>query len=438
VNDSVFSWKGDAFYSWLLFIGIMFAGGLLSSIYPAAILSSFKPIDVLKGKLHGVQGKGFFRKGLIAFQFFFAVFLLTCTGAIYYQVKYMREQSLGLNTDQVFVLHSPRSMIGSKKRIDRFNTFRDHLLQYPGIEKVGSSANIPGNDFLVHWEGISQPDKEDGKNISYDVAWADEGYIPALEFKLLAGENFSNQPSAIKKIILNETARKTLGFPTNNEAVGRLLRRHNNEFEIQAVLADAHYEGLQKPVKPLLLLYGHNYEFGFFSVKLNTTNIDQAIASIKRHWQEIYPNDPFDYFFLDSFFDEQYKSDKRFGKVFGLFSSLAIFIACLGLIGLVAYTTYQKTKEIGIRKVLGASISSIVGLVSSQFFKPILIACFVAIPVSHFIISKWLDGFAYRFEFSWWMYLLPLIAITVLAFLAISIQTLKAAVANPVNALREE
>jgi putative ABC transport system permease protein len=438
VNDSVFSWKGNAFYSWLLFIGIMLGGGLLSSIYPAFILSSFKPIDVLKGKLHGIQGKGFFRKGLISFQFFFAVLLLTCTGAVYYQVKYMREQSLGLNTDQVLVLHSPRSMIGSSKRIDRFKTFRQSLLQYPSIQKVGSSANIPGNDFLVHWDGISQPDKEEGKNLRYDVAWADEGYIPTLEFKILAGQNFTDQPSTTKKVILNETARKALGFSTNTEAIGKLLRRNDKEYEITAIVADAHYEGLQKTIKPLLLLYGHNYEFGFFSMKVNAANMTQTLATVKKHWEEIYPNDPFDYFFLDSFFDEQYKNDKRFGKVFGLFSSLAIFIACLGLIGLVAYTTYQKTKEIGIRKVLGAGLADIIRLIGSQFFKPILIACIIAIPFSHFVISKWLDGFAYRFQFSWWMYLAPLVFINLLAFFAISVQTLKAAIANPVDALRDE
>lgn len=438
VDASVFSWRGNALYSWLLFTGIMLAGGLLSSIYPALILSSFKPIDVLKGKLHVVQGKGFFRTGLISFQFFFAVFLLTCTGAIYYQVKYMREQSLGLNTDQVLVLHSPRSMIGSDKRIDRFKTFREKLLQYPTIQKVGSSACIPGDDFLIHWEGIGRLGKDDGKNLTYDVGWIDEGYIPTLEFKLLSGENFNDQPSGVRKIILNETARKALGFSNNTEAIGTLLQRNDREFEIAAVVADAHYEGLQKPIKPLLLLYGHNYEFGFFSMKVNAANVSETVATVQKHWEELYPNDPFDYFFLDSFFDEQYKTDSRFGKVFGLFSSLAIFIACLGLIGLVAYTTYQKTKEIGIRKVLGASLSSIVGLVSSEFFKPILYSCLVALPVSHLIISYWLNGFAYRFDFSWWMYLLPLVFINILAFLAISIQTLKAAMANPVNALREE
>jgi putative ABC transport system permease protein len=438
VNDSVFSWRGDALYSWLLFIAIIFAGGLFSSIYPALILSSFNPIDAVKGKLHGVQGKGFFRKGLISLQFFFAVFLLTCTGAIYYQVKYMREQPIGLNAEQVLVLHSPRSMIGNTKRIDYFKSFRERLLQYPSIQKVGSSANIPGNDFLVHWDGISQLEKDDGKNQRFDVAWADEGYIPTLEFKILAGQNFTDQPSTTKKVIINETACKALGFAGNEQAIGKMLRRYDKEYEITAVVADAHYEGLQKTIKPLLLLYGHNYEFGFFVMKVNSANMAHTLATVKKQWEEMYPNDPFDYFFLDSFFDEQYKSDKRFGKVFGLFSSLAIFIACLGLIGLVAFATYQKTKEIGIRKLLGAGVLNIIRLISSEFFTPVLLSCIVAIPFSHFVISKWLDGFAYRFRFSWWMYLVPLALVNLLAFLAICIQTLRAATTNPVKALRSE
>ena len=439
IKASVFSWNGEALYSWLLFIGIMLAGGLLSSIYPAIILSSFKPIDVLKGKVGGTGGKAFLRKGLISFQFFFAVFLLSCTGAIYYQIKFMREQSLGMNTDQVLVLHSPRSMIGSKKRIDRFKTYREKLLLYPAIQKMGSSACIPGDEFLVHWEGVQQTEKNNGKNLTYDVAWVDEGYIPTLNFKLVAGRNFLDQPGEGKKVILNETATKALGFNDNNEAIGKIIRtRDNKEFEIAGVTGDAHYEGLQKTIRPMLLLYGHNYEFGFFSIKINPENFNQTIATVQRHWNEIYPNDPFDYFFLDSFFDEQYQSDRKFGKVFGMFSFLAIFIACLGLIGLVAYTTHQKTKEIGIRKVLGASLTGIVGLITNEFSKPIIIACLIAIPVSHFVISKWINDFAYRAGFKWWMYLLPLALIVILAFFAISWQSLKAAMANPVNALREE
>jgi putative ABC transport system permease protein len=438
IKASVFSWRGDGLYYWLFFIFIIFAGGLLASIYPALVLSSFKAIDVLKGKLAGTHGKGFLRKSLISFQFFIAVFLLTCTGAIYYQVNYMRSQSLGINTDQVVVLHSPRSLIGSKKRIEYFKNFREELLRNPGIEQVGSSGCIPGDEFLNHWEGVRQLEKEDGKNLTYDVAWADEGYLPSLGFTMKAGSNFSDRPGEDTKVIPNETAIRALGFRNNNEAIGKIIKgRNGKQYEIIGVVNDAHYEGLQKNIRPLLLFFGHNYEFGYFSAKINAANIASTLSVIQNQWETIYPNDPFDYFFLDSFFDEQYRNDQRFGNVFGLFSFLAILIACLGLVGLVSFTTYQKVKEIGIRKVLGANIAGILGLLTGEFFKPILLACLVAIPVNHFIISKWLDTFATRFNFSWWMHLVPLLLINLLALLAIIWQSLKAATANPVKALRE-
>jgi putative ABC transport system permease protein len=232
---------------------------------------------------------------------------------------------------------------------------------------------------------------------------------------------------------------RSLGIAEPANAIGQILRRdENRQFEVAGVVADAHYEGLQKNIRPLLLFFGHNYEFGYFSAKVNTANMGETIAYVENRWKQVYPDDPLDYFFLDSFFDEQYKSDRRFGKTFGIFSFLAIFIACLGLTGLIAFTTYQKVREIGIRKVLGASVTGIVGLLSGEFFKPILVACLVAIPLNHLLVTKWLDSFAYRFHFSWWMHLLPVALIFLLAFLAISWQSLRAALANPVTALREE
>lgn len=438
-KDAVFSWKGEGLRYWLLFIGIIFVGGLLSSLYPAAILSSFKPVEVLKGKLAGTAGKGFLRKSLISFQFFFAILLLTGTGAIYYQVQYMRNQPLGMNTDQVMVLHSPRSLIGNKKRIDYFKTFRGELVKNPAIEKVGASACLPGDEFLLHWEEVSELGKTQGKEVTYDVAWVDEGYIPTLGFTLLAGSNFYDRPGEDSKVIINEMAMRSLGITDASQAVGKIIRKgESRQYEVAGVVADAHYEGLQKNIRPLLLFFGHNYEFGYFPIKINTANINPAIVYVESQWKKIYPNDPLDYFFLDSFFDEQYKSDRQFGKTFGIFSFLAIFIACLGLTGMIAYTTTQKVKEIGIRKVLGASIGGIVGLLTSEFFKPILVASLIAIPFNHILVTKWLHSFAYRFPFSWWMHLLPVALIFLLAFLAISWQSLKAAMVNPVKALREE
>jgi putative ABC transport system permease protein len=351
----------------------------------------------------------------------------------------MQQQPLGMETEHVVVLHSPRSLIGDSKRIQYFKNFREKLLAYPEIKSIGSSACIPGEEFLIHKEEVRQTEKEDGKNLVYDVGYVDEGYLPSLTFKVVAGRNFTNQEGEDGKVLANETAIRALGFSDATEAIGRTLMVGDKEqYQIAGVVGDAHYEGLQKTIRPLLLFYGHNYEFGFFSVKVNSANVSQTIAVMQKQWEQIYPNDPFDYFFLDSFFDEQYKSDRTFGKVFGLFSFLGIFIACLGLIGLVSFTTYRKTKEIGIRKVLGASLPSIVGLLTSEFFKPIIIACLIAIPVNHYIISTWLASFAYQFGFAWWMHLIPLILINILAFAAIAWQSLKAARGNPIKALREE
>lgn len=439
IEGSVFSFTGENVQYWLIFLAIIFAGGLLSSIYPAAILSSFKPVEVLKGKSGIGHGKGFLRKSLITFQFFFAVLLLTATGAVYYQVQYMRSQPLGMDTNQVLVLNTPRSLIGNKKRIDNFKTFREQLLTNSSIQTVGASGCIPGHEFLLHWDGLSLAGNAATNDLSYDVAWVDEGYIPSLGFKLLAGTNFFDRPGENTKVIINETAMRSLGITDATNAIGEILRRgETRQFEVSGVVADAHYEGLQKNIRPLLLFFGHNYEFGYFPMKINTANISQTIAQVEKNWKQTYPNDPLDYFFLDSFFDEQYKSDRRFGKTFGIFSFLAIFIACLGLTGLIAYTTQQKVKEIGIRKVLGASITGIVGLLTGQFFKPILIACLIAIPVNHWLITKWLDSFAYRFQVDWWMHLVPIALIVLLAFIAIGWQSVRAASGNPINALREE
>lgn len=439
IQGSVFSWSKEEAWYWLLFIAIIFAGGLLSSIYPAAILSSFKPVEVLKGKATGGSGKGFLRKSLISFQFFFAVLLLTCTGAIYYQVQYMRNQPLGMSTDQVMVLNTPRSLIGNKKRIEYFKTFRAQLVKNPAIETVGASGCIPGHEFLLHLDGPYLAGQPSQKAATYDIAYIDEGYIPSLGFTLKAGSNFSDRPGENNKVIINETAMRSLGITDPANAVGKIVHRsEKDQFEIAGVVGDAHYEGLQKNIRPLLLFFGHNYEFGYFPIKINTANINQAVSYIEKNWKQIYPNDPLDYFFLDSFFDEQYKSDRRFGKTFGIFSFLAIFIACLGLTGLIAYTTHQKVKEIGIRKVLGSSISGIVALLTGEFFKPILIACLIAVPINHWLVSKWLNSFAYRFDFSWWMHLIPVAVIFMLAFMAICWQSMRAAMVNPVEALREQ
>ena len=425
---------------WGFFTGVVLLGSLLSSIYPAFVLSSFRPVKVLKGKLYAVSPtSGLFRKSLITLQFFTAILLLCGTGAIYYQVNYMKKQPLGMDNEAVLVIHSPRSKIGSSKRVDFFKTFRNEALKDPAIRAVASSGCLPGKEFLNHLEDVRQAGVETGKNISYDLASVDEGYLPVLGAGIVAGRNFSEQRPEETSVLINEKAVTSLGFANAADAVNKRIKiKGKEEKEIIGVARDVHYRGLQNAVSPLLLSYGHNYEFGFFSVKIDPAGMQGTIERLRQVWNKTYPNDPFDTFFLDSFFNEQYNNELAFGRMFSAFAILGVFIACLGLFGLVSFTASQKQKEIAVRKVLGAGIARIFILITGQYFKYILAAFILAVPFSHWLINYWLKGFSYRFPINWWMYLLPVALIGLVALIAVSGLSLKAAIANPVKSLRTE
>jgi len=424
---------------WFIFILVFLVGAGLASIYPSLVLSSFDPIKVLKGKNILSIGNGYFRQGLITFQFSIAILLIACTGAVYYQIENMRKQNLGVDLNQVLVLHSPRSMIANQERAMLFNRFRDNLEQESDIITVASGGCIPGKKFLIHSEDIHVEGKEIDVSWSFDVASVDERFLPTLGLKILSGRNFEFRPDEVNKVILNESAFHTLGFQFPEEAVGQFIRIAQFEpQEIVGVVADAHFEGLHEKIKPLLLTYGHDYEFGFFPIKITSNDIPGTINKVATQWKAIYPRDPFDYFFLDRFFDGQYKDDQIFGQLFGTFALLTIFISGLGLFGLISLTTYQKSKEIGIRKVFGAGIFSIITLLTKDFLKLVLIAAIVAIPLSYLVIYHWLQSFAYRFNPAAWMYILPVFLLLITSLIAISGQTVKSALKNPVDAIAEE
>lgn len=422
---------------WVGFVGVVLLGGLVSSIYPAFVLSSFDLVRVLRGRNPGTRGTGYFRQGLIVFQFTAAIVLLACTGAVYFQVEYMRSRDPGMNADQVLVMHSPRSMIGSSRRVSVFEGFRASILRDASVVSVGSSGCIPGEEFLYHREGIHEVTSEAGKQVTFDVASVDEGYLPTLEVDFLAGRNFTRD-DADDVVIANVTAARALGFDTPADAIDAVIRMGSEERRIVGVVEDTHYAGLRKAVRPLLLTYGHDYEFGFFEARLAGGRLQEAVDRIEAAWQQTYPNDPFDAFFLDHFFDAQYHDDRRFGYLFGVFTLLAIFVALLGLFGLITFTTYQKTREIGIRKVLGARPAAIVGLITRKYVVLILIASVIALPLAHVAIRAWLDSFAYRVAVEWWWYVVPVPVTNGLALLAASRQSLRAAYANPVDAIKEE
>ena len=424
---------------WMAFLGIFLIGAILASVYPALVLSSFNPTKALKGKNVLSMKNGYFRQGLIAFQFGVAMLLIACTGAVYYQVNSMRKQSLGVELNQVLVIHSPRSMIGNTERALVFKRFRDKLEQNGSIVSVASGACLPGEKFLSHTENVQAEGNEVDVNWSFDLAFVDERYLSTLGMKLVNGRNFKDIPDEENKVILNETAIGMLGFKNAAEALGQYIRVNQGDpQQIIGVVEDAHFEGLQTTIKPLLLRYGHGYEFGFFPIKIKTQNLSEVISTIEQQWKTIYPKDPFDYFFLDKFFDQQYANDQAFGNLFGTFAILTICIAGLGLFGLISLTTYQKSKEIGIRKVFGANVFSIVKLLTLGFLKLVLLSSLIAIPLAYWIIDRWLNTFAYRFEPSIWMYGIPVMLLLITSLISVGGQTLKSALKNPVDAIADE
>lgn len=429
----------DSLGIWLLFAAVAVSGGVISGIYPALVMASIQPGKALKGTVYlPGSGSSLFRKGLITFQFIVAILLVSFSLTIYHQIRFMRTQELGMDPEQVLVLHSPRSMIGNKTRATRFDTFRESLANVPGIEVISSSGCLPGKDFLNHSEAIVRPGSGSTSNLSFDVASADENYLRALNIRLLAGRNFARDHNEEKCVILNKKAILQLGFTDANEAIDQLVSISGNEKRIIGVTEDTHYRGLQHPVNPLLLHYGHGYEFGYFEVALNTGQVQQTVATIRSQWEESYPEDPFDAFFLDNHFNQQYASDQAFGTIFGGFTLLAIFIAALGLLALSSYVARRKKKEVGIRKVLGASAESIFWLLSLGFARLVVLASVIALPVAWFLVNRWLDTFAFRFQPDVWMLCIPLAITFVAALLAISGQSIRAATANPVDALKEE
>ena len=423
---------------WALFIALFAGGTILSGLYPSLVLSSFQPITVLKGVFKNTTGGMTLRKGLIVVQFITSVVLIAGTIIVYQQVNYMRKQQLGVNINQTLVLQGAGSLQDSLYQ-NVFQPFKNELLQQGNVKNVSVSTSVMGNE--IYWtSGVRRLDKPDETAVTLYHLGIDYDFLPAYNLKLLAGRNFSAEfKSDEKAAIINERAAELLGFKDANEVVGQKsrLRRGRDTLSIVGVVSNYHHQGLQKAIDPMILLLRPNTR-NYYSVKIGTADVQKTIGSIQTIWSKYFPADPLNYFFLDETFNQQYKSDALFGKVFGVFAFLAILIACFGLLGLSAYNVLQRAKEIGIRKVLGASVQNILLLLSKDFLKLILVALVLAIPVGWFIMHEWLQDFAYRIDIAWWVFAVAGTISLGIALLVVSLQALKAAVDNPVKSLRTE
>ena len=422
-------------------VAMIVAGIFVSGFYPAFVLSSFRPILVLKGKFTS-SGKGILlRKSLVISQFAITVILLIGSFVVYKQIRFVNEQSLGFNLSQVLAVRPPVLTGWDSTFIDRENTFTEELKSIPGITAAATSWNLFGGETGRSFN-VRRSDQDATVHLTMRHTGISIGYVDLYQIKVVAGRDFEPADfnpdfGKLHNILLNESAVKLLGYASPADAIGKIMMRGDRKWEIIGVINDYHQKSLRYPIEPTMLMPAYSTNSNI-SIKVNPQHLPATIAAIKAKYDLFFPGNLFDYSFVDERFNAQYRNDQLFGKVFALFSGFAIFIASLGLLGLSLFATTQRTKEIGVRKVLGASVSNIVFLLSKDFIKLVIIAFIVAAPVAWYIMHQWLQDFAYRITIPWWIFIVAGLLAVLVALATISLQSIKAAVANPVKSLRTE
>jgi putative ABC transport system permease protein len=423
---------------WLALGGLFVVGTFLSGLYPAFVLSSFKPIAVLKGRLVKTKHGAFLRHSLVVLQFAASVALIVGTFTVYSQLRFMQKQELGVNIDQTLVLRGPN--VTDSLYTEKLNAFKTEMLRVPGVRKVAASTEVPGKKVGWNAGGIRLVTADPTKTNQYRVIGIDYDFLDTYGLKIIKGRNFSQQHSTDPKAVLfNETALKVLGFTNPEDALNKQIEFWGQQYTIIGIVSDHHQESLREAYDAFIFRLIPDSQ-NFYSVQINAGEAqwNRIIENSKKNWQSFFPGNPFEYFFLNDHFDEQYKADNRFGKTFGLFAILAIIVSCMGLFGLASFITSQRTKEVGIRKVSGANKYNILLLLTRDFVKPIIISLLIAIPVTYYLIIKWLEDFAFKMAISPWLFIIPAFMIVLIALVTISVQTIKVASANPVNSLRSE
>lgn len=409
--------------------------GIIAGIYPAFFLSSFQIISILKGS-NGTQPakRGGLRSSLIVFQFAISTALIISTFIVYQQLHFMQNKKLGYDKNQVLVINDTYTLG------DNINAFKQQLLNDNRVVNATISSNVPGYNSMGGTEIYAKDiaDKGTRTELQTGIYWIDNSYIPTLGMQLSKGRNFyPSSPADSASVIINEAAVRDLGFGNSDPLGKTIIRSGQRHYTIVGVVKDFHYTSAKQKIAPLMML-ASDRSVGSIIIRIKTTDINHLINDIKNQWNTYNASAPFSYSFLDEQYASLYASEQRTGQIFTSFSIIAIIIACLGLFGLAAFMIRQRVKEIGIRKVLGASTGSITAMLSIEFLKLIIIASLIAFPVTWYAMYKWLQDFAYRINIEWWVFLLAGCIALLVAALTISFQSIKAALANPVKSLRSE
>jgi hypothetical protein len=414
---------------WLTILSLILITVFVAGSYPALFLSSLKPVRVLKGSLKFSWGASFFRKALVVFQFAMSVFLIIAMIVVYKQLNYIQTKNLGYNRDNLIYIPIEGDLVKN------YEAFKQEALANTDIVNVSKMRNSPTAIFHhtgdIYWTG-----KDPNLTISFADGVVGYDFVKTMNLQMLAGRDFSKDYGTDSvSFLLNETAVKRIGL-TN--PVGKPITWGRHPGKIIGVMKDFHFNSLHETIEPLIMRLDENWTWGTILVRIKAGKTKQAIAALQKICKEVNPKFPFTYQFSDLEYAKLYASEAVISKLSNIFAFLAIFISCLGLFGLATFTAEQRTKEIGVRKVLGASSTNIVKLLSANFLKPIILAFLIAFPAAWYAMNNWLQQYAYKIDMHWWMFVLAGVLTICIAFITVSYQSIKAAIANPVKSLRTE
>ncbi|MEM6346937.1 MAG: FtsX-like permease family protein [Bacteroidota bacterium] len=423
------------------YLGLLVAilGAVLSGGYVALVLTSFKPVKILQGRFKMSRRSLWLRKGLVIGQFTIAIAFIASTLILFQQLEFLQDKDLGVALEQRIAIKGP--FVKGDDFTKRQQSFREEVQKLSFVNSFTGSAAIPGEYYNFSSTDLRRTAEEPGQNEEgYGFIFIDENYFDSFEINLLAGRPYKAQEAisgwAANKVILNEAARKQLGFATNEAAVGAMLTSFDEQREVIGVVENYHHLSLRYEVGAMAFLPSRNS--GFYTIKTSSEDLSHKLTTLEGIYQKIFPGNPFQYEFMDENFGRLYAEEQRSGRLFFASASLTILISALGLLGLVAFVARQRTKEIGIRKVLGASVSSIVNLLFKGFLPLIIIALLISIPIAWWLMSQWLQNFAYQVDIKWWFFALSGLLAIMIAFITVSIQSLQVALANPIESLRNE
>ncbi|TNE59257.1 MAG: ABC transporter permease [Bacteroidetes bacterium] len=426
-----------------LFAGIALVTGLLAGLYPAVIASRFQPARIFQHHTGHTGGRQWLRKSLITIQFIVGIALLSGTFVILSQLRYWENMPLGFERNQVLAvpLFSPNMnaafMPGDSTLRGRTLAFEEKLLQHPQIEAITQASNLPGVGAVRHPITTDKITVED--NVFLPCISADYDFAQTFGLQILEGRNFGKEYGSdhIDAFIINEMAVKTLGWNSPAEAIGKSMTKGGKRGHIVGVVNNFHTRGLQAALEPVIMDVGVG-AFTTFAIRVKQDNIPATLDLIERHWKDYFPEKAFEYAFLDDNLQLAYQEEQRLASLIGYFSAIAIFLSCFGLFGLISFTIHQKAKEIGIRKILGASVAGIVGMLSKGYLLLVGLALLVAAPLTWYFMQQWLETFSYHIQVPWWIFLLSGLAAILIAFITISIQSVRAALGSPVKSLRSD